>query len=165
MYVHWEFFLWMKKSWLRLLAYGKVVMIGELPCRDCLNLPTEPPVTPVHLPVHPGTTQYTPVHLQCYKQRRGKVRQKDRTRATDAAMPINGGARELAHQETHWLLATPSNWHICHSNHCSVFYTQVSFIEDHLFWMTTQQHIGCTHKQKGSEHTRADLDCFINTKV
>ena len=114
--------------------------------------PSTPASTPRYNPVHPGTTQYTPVHLQCYKQRRGKVRQKDRTRATDAAMPINGGARELAHQETHWLLATPSNWHICHSNHCSVFYTQVSFIEDHLFWMTTQQQFGCTPKQKGSQH-------------
>ena len=89
-------------------------MIGEVPCRDCLNLPTEPPVTPVastpastpwytcqYTLAQPSTPQYT-----CYPHRvtnNAKVGcgKKTETRATDAAMPINGGARELAHQETH----------------------------------------------------------------
>ena len=97
----------MERSWLRLLAYGKVVMIGQVPCHDCLNLPTEPPVTQYtcqYTQVQPTTSQYTcPLHAQCHKQRRGNV--------------------------------------------------HVSFIEDHLFWMTTQQHFGCTPKQKGSHTT------------
>ena len=74
--------LFMERSWLRLLAYGKVVMIGKVPCRDCLNLPRERPFTQIHLPVHqvqPNTPQYT-CHLrtQCHKQHRDRVRQKDR---------------------------------------------------------------------------------------
>ena len=87
-------------------------MIGEVPCRDCLNLPTEPPVTPIHLSTTPRyTCQYTLAQpstpqYTCYPHRvtnNAKVGcgKKTETRATDAAMPINGGARELAHQETH----------------------------------------------------------------
>ena len=143
-------------------------MIGEVPCRDCLNLPTEPPVTPVHLPVHPGTTQCTPVHLQCYKQRRGKVRQKDRTRATDAAMPINGGATRAGTSGDPLITRNPQQLTNLSQQplqcllHASVIYRGSFILDDYAtaIWMHTEAEGFTTQHISG-----ADLDCFINTKV
>ena len=128
-------------------------MIGEVPCRDCLNLPTEPLVTPVHLSVHPGTTQYTPVHLhlQCYKQRRGKVRQKDRTRATDAAMPINGGATRAGTSGDPLITRNPQQ-HLSQQPlqcllHASVIYRGSFILDDYAtaHWMHTEAEGFRTH--------------------
>ena len=113
---------------------------------------------PIHLPVHPVTKPLhpnTPAPYTHSVTNNAEVGcgKKTETRATDAAMPINGDARELAHQETHWLLATGATDTIVTATIAVSFYTQVSFIEDHLFWMTRQQHFGCTPKQKGSHTT------------
>ena len=116
------------------------------------------PSTPASTPRY---TQYTPVHPITPATHQHSVTnnaevgcgKKTETRATDAAMPINGGATRAGTSGDPLITRDRGNWHICNSNlFCSVFYTQVSFIEDHLFWMTRKQHFGCTPKQKGSQH-------------
>ena len=68
-------------------------------CPQSHLLPNTPASTPRSNPLHPNTpAPYTHSVTNNAEVVCGKMTE---TRATDAAMPINGDARELAHQETH----------------------------------------------------------------
>ena len=152
----------MKKSWLRLLAYGKVVMIGEVPCRDCLNLPTEPPVTPIHLSTTPRyTCQHTQVQPSQYTCRPHSVTnnamvecgKKTETRATDAAMPINGGTTRAGTSGDPLITRNPQQLtHLSQQPlqcllHASVIYRGSFILDDYAtaLWMHTEAEGFTTH--------------------
>ena len=139
-------------------------MIGEVPCRDCLNLPTEPPVTPVHLSVHPSTpryTQYTPVHPITPATHQHSVTnnaevesgKKTETRATDAAMPINGGATRAGTSGDPLITRNPQQLtHLSQQPlqcllHASVIYRGSFILDDYAtaLWMHTEAEGFTTH--------------------
>ena len=117
--------------------------------------------------VQPTTPQYTcPLHAQCHKQRRGRVRQKE-TRATDAAMPINGAP-------ANWQIRRPIDYsqpgQLTHLSqqplqcllHASVIYRGSFILDDQAtaLWMHTEAEGFTTQHISG-----ADFDRFNSTKV